>query len=63
MVDELNTLEDKLYKLEIFTGTATFNALEPDEKAMLRNQHIAMKGYQQALNDRVSYYVSKGTPV
>jgi hypothetical protein len=63
MVDELNTLEDKLYKLEIFTGTATFNGLEPIEKEMMLKQHTAMLMYKEILEERIKYYVTQGTPV
>lgn len=56
MLTERDDLADKVEKLDIFTGGEKFRSLDQDEQMRMVRQLNCMKGYLQALNERIEAF-------
>jgi hypothetical protein len=56
MLTERDDLADKLDKLTTFTGGEMFRKLDQDEQMRQVRQLNCMRGYLQALNERIAAF-------
>lgn len=59
MKKELKQLDKRLDRISVFKVTETFAALPEFEKNLIREQQYFMKGYYDALYNRISFYELK----
>lgn len=58
MYEESEALEEKFNALEVFIGSEKFKNTRKYQRDLLIVQHIAMKAYLDALNERIYDLVS-----
>lgn len=56
VVAEQEELFEKLEKLRIFVGSATFVGLPQPERGRLTRQYLAMSSYFDVLNERIALF-------
>lgn len=56
VLDERTALDEKIAKLEAFTKTQTFDAIQFIERNALHNQLDVMRKYSAILKDRISRF-------
>lgn len=60
VIAEKTELDDKIAKLNAFTGSPTFSALEHEDQRLLRSQLVAMGGYTEILRRRIERFAPVG---
>lgn len=56
VIAEKADLDDKVAKLNAFTASPTFAALDPADQRLLRSQLVAMGGYTEILRRRIERF-------
>lgn len=56
VLDEKTALDDKITKLDVFTSTDTFKALQFVDQNALHNQLSVMRKYSEILEYRISRF-------
>lgn len=58
MIDEKRELDEKLIKLDAFTGTEIYTGLSGAEQHRLHGQAIAMRAYSHILGQPIAAFTS-----
>lgn len=57
VVDERGALDEKIFAINNFYTTETYNMLSKREKALLRNQQKVMVQYSEILRERIATFI------